>query len=125
MQDMDDNLPPIRLSNPYKADQQNSQITLVCRVPPNVQRYFFAHVLAGGRGAMQAVLGTLLDKLYRECLARKIPACFDENGPEIIAKVLSELNFNVQPINRPAPPRRRSPISTPKRKGKPDAPGSE
>lgn len=107
--------PPIRLTNPYIRDCDS--IPLTVRVPKDVDTYFFAKVLAGQRGSMQAILATFLDKFYRECQARALPAHYDPDNSSRIAQILHELNF--RPERQLAPPRRRAPASPPKRKGKP------
>lgn len=117
--------PPIRLNNPYKDTPSFDQVLLAVKVPKHVDIYFFKHVLAGLHGGKQNILANLLEKFYQECLRRGIAPVYDEENPSALARILADLNFNVQPISPTTSPRRRAPSRPPKRKGKSDVDGSQ
>lgn len=85
--------PPLRLANPYfkTSNLKKGSYTL----DPVVYDYFFAHILAGPIGPAQAMVAIFYRELYKHFTeVLKLPPCYIEDGREIMAEVLSNLNFN-------------------------------
>jgi hypothetical protein len=70
----------------------------VVRVQADIDRKvydsFFRHTVAYTHGARQAFVTFFFQRLYEECLERKIPEVWDEDSGDKVLKVLNELNFN-------------------------------
>jgi hypothetical protein len=64
------------------------------RLPPEIHDYFFRRVLAGEHRAKQDLTAEFYRKLYDECQRRRIPATWSIESAELIADMMSKLNFN-------------------------------
>jgi len=64
------------------------------KLPLEVHEYFFRRVLAGEHRAKQDLTTQFYTALYNECQRRNIPAAWSIENTQLIAGIMSNLNFN-------------------------------
>lgn len=67
------------------------------KLPLEVHEYFFRRVLAGEHKAKQDLTKQFFTALYDECQRRSIPAAWSIENTQLIADIMSNLNFNDDP----------------------------
>src|SRR6267142_1773591 len=64
------------------------------KLTPEIHEYFFRKVLAGEHRAKQDLTTAFYTALYNECQRRAIPAAWNIENTQLIADIMSNINFN-------------------------------
>src|SRR5258705_13304092 len=74
------------------------------KLSPEIHEYFFRKVLAGEQGAKQGLTIQFFTALYNECQHRRVPPTWSVENTQLIADIMSKLNFNDDFPERPRCP---------------------
>ena len=88
---------PCPIPNPHPDATDRGRV--VSNLDQEIFDYFFRHVFAGERGVTQAIINTLFQALYNECI-KTIPKAYDPDNAAAVNAILARVSFTV--VKRPA-----------------------
>jgi hypothetical protein len=74
------------------------------KLTPEIHEYFFRKVLAGEHRAKHDLTTQFFTALYNECRRRNIPAAWNIENTQLIADIMSRLNFDNESDRSRRPP---------------------